>query len=115
MASKGNQAPAKGGNTKGGNAKGGAAPKGGATKGGKKGAPKMVAPKGSHAGLELPVPAPRLKQHFNDVVRPRLAQQFGLTNPHQVPTIEKVVVNVGVGEAVKQPRVLEVVVEELTI
>jgi large subunit ribosomal protein L5 len=40
-------------------------------------------------------------------------QQFGLTNPHQVPTLEKIVVNVGVGEAIKQPKVLDKVVEEL--
>jgi large subunit ribosomal protein L5 len=75
----------------------------------------MLAPKGSHAGLALPVPAPRLKQYYNETVRPRLAQQFGLSNPHQIPTVEKVVINVGMGEAVKQPRVLDVVVEELTV
>src|ERR671917_1556730 len=38
-----------------------------------------------------------------------------MTNPHQIPTVEKVVINVGMGEAVKQPRVLDVVVEELTV
>ena len=42
-------------------------------------------------------------------------QQFGLTNPHQVPTLEKIVVNVGVGEAIKQPKMLDKVVEELAI
>src|SRR5215213_8456654 len=121
MATKGKQDTAKGGNAKGGHAKGGAAPKGGGKggkkggEGGAKGAPKMVAPRGSHAGLALPVPAPRLKQYYHDTVRPKLAQQFGLANVHQIPTVEKVVVNVGVGEAVKQPRVLDVVVEELTV
>jgi large subunit ribosomal protein L5 len=121
MATKGKQDTAKGGNAKGGHAKGGAAPKGGGKggkkggEGGAKGAPKMLAPKGSHAGLALPVPAPRLKQYYHDTVRPKLAQQFGLANVHQIPTVEKVVVNVGVGEAVKQPRVLDVVVEELTV
>ena len=45
--------------------------------------------------------------------RPKLMQQFGLTNPHQVPTLEKIVLNVGVGEAIKQPKVLDTVVEEL--
>jgi large subunit ribosomal protein L5 len=40
-------------------------------------------------------------------------QQFGLTNPHQVPTLEKIVLNVGVGEAIKQPKMLDKVVEEL--
>ena len=36
-----------------------------------------------------------------------------MTNPHQVPTLEKIVINVGVGEAIKQPKVLDSVVEEL--
>jgi large subunit ribosomal protein L5 len=38
-----------------------------------------------------------------------------MTNPHQVPTVEKIVVNVGVGEAIKTPKVLDKVVEELGI
>src|SRR5207302_3025691 len=48
-------------------------------------------------------------------VRPKLMQQFGRTNPRQVPTLEKIVVNVGVGEAIKQPKMLDKVVEELAI
>ena len=40
-------------------------------------------------------------------------QQFGLTNPHQVPTLEKITLNVGMGEAIKQPKVLDAVVDEL--
>ncbi|HET8774456.1 MAG TPA: 50S ribosomal protein L5, partial [Thermoanaerobaculia bacterium] len=39
--------------------------------------------------------------------------QFGLTNPHQVPTLTKIVLNVGAGEAIKQPKFLDSVVEEL--
>jgi large subunit ribosomal protein L5 len=46
-------------------------------------------------------------------VRPKLTTQFGLKNPHQVPTLEKIVLNVGVGEAIKQPKALDSVVEEL--
>ena len=42
-------------------------------------------------------------------------KQFALTNPHQVPTVEKIVVNVGVGEAIKTPKVLDKVVEELGV
>jgi large subunit ribosomal protein L5 len=42
-------------------------------------------------------------------------KQFDLTNPHQVPTLIKIVINVGVGEAIKQPKVLDKVVEELGI
>src|SRR6478752_6571198 len=66
-----------------------------------------------HAGAKLPVPAPRLKEFYQKTVRPKLSQQFGLTNPHQVPGLEKIVLNVGVGEAIKQPKALDSVVEEL--
>jgi large subunit ribosomal protein L5 len=76
---------------------------------------KSMLPKGPHAGAALPVPAPRLKAYYANTVRERLTKQFGLANPHQVPGLEKIVVNVGVGEAIKQPKVLDTVVEELSI
>ena len=90
------------------------APQGGgkASKGGEKRGP--LQPKG-HAGAGLPVAGPRLKQFYDTQVRARLAQQFELANPHQIPTLEKVVVNCGVGEAIKQPRVLDTVVDELAL
>jgi len=69
--------------------------------------------RGPHAGAALPVPAPRLKGFYNDTVRPKLTQTFGFTNPHQIPQLEKIVINVGVGEAIKQPKALDSVVEEL--
>jgi len=71
--------------------------------------------RGPHAGAALPVPAPRLRDHYQKAVRPKLMQQFGLTNPHQVPQLEKIVINVGVGEAIKQPKALDSVVDELAI
>jgi large subunit ribosomal protein L5 len=112
----GKGAPGKGAPGKGG-AKGGPVAKGGgatkAAKGGKNERQSM-APK-SHAGAGLPVPAPRLKQYYEETVRGRLAQQFGLTNPHQIPGMEKIVINCGVGEAIKQPRALDTVVEELAL
>jgi large subunit ribosomal protein L5 len=79
-------------------------------KGGKKG---EARPRGPHAGSALPVPPPRLKGFYQETVRPRLTQQFGFTNPHQVPQLEKIVLNVGVGEAIKQPKALDSVVDEL--
>ena len=89
--------------------------KGGEKKGGEKKGGKQTAAhqRGPHAGSALPVPEPRMKKHYQDAVRPKLMQQFGLTNPHQVPALEKIVINVGVGEAIKQPKALDVVVEEL--
>ena len=94
----------------------GAAPKapkaGGAKK--KKGgdAPKA---RGPHAGAGKPVPAPRLKGFYENTVRAKLAEQFGLKNPHQLPTLTKIVLNVGAGEAIKQPKFLDTIVEELAI
>ena len=72
-----------------------------------------AAGRGPHAGAHIPAPPPRLRGIYHEQVRPRLMQQFALTNPHQVPTLEKIVVNVGVGEAIKQPKLLDKVVEEL--
>jgi large subunit ribosomal protein L5 len=69
----------------------------------------------AHAGAELAVPAPRLKEFYRANVRARLAEQFGFKNPHQVPTLEKIVINVGVGEAVKQPKLLDAAVDELAV
>ena len=76
---------------------------------------KSDAPKAAHAGAGLPVPPPRLKAYYMNTVRPRLMQQFSLVNPHQVPGIEKIVLNVGVGEAIKQPKVLDNILEELAV
>jgi len=69
--------------------------------------------RGPHAGAHIPAPPPRLRGMYHEQIRPKLMQQFGLTNPHQVPTLEKIVLNVGVGEAIKQPKMLDKVVEEL--
>jgi len=58
---------------------------------------------------------PRLQTHYDTHVRPKLREEFGFTNPHQVPGLVKIVVNVGVGEAAKDQKLLESVVEELAI
>ena len=69
----------------------------------------------SHKGEKLPVPVPRLREYYLQTVRPRLAAQFGLANPHEVPGLEKIVLNVGMGEAIKTPKVLDTVVDELAV
>jgi large subunit ribosomal protein L5 len=56
---------------------------------------------------------PRLRTYYDTVVRQRLTQQFGIANPMQVPRIMKVVLNVGMGEASKTPKLLDAVVIEL--
>jgi large subunit ribosomal protein L5 len=69
--------------------------------------------RGPHAGANIPAPPPRLRAFYQEQVRPKLMEQFTLRNPHQVPILEKIVINVGVGEAIKQPKALDKVVEEL--
>ena len=60
-------------------------------------------------------PTPRMKERFNQEIRTRLQQELGLANPNQVPRLEKVVVNMGVGDALKDGRMLEAAVDDLTI
>src|SRR5690242_16425856 len=86
---------------------------GGGEKKQKKGGGGEAHARGPHAGAHIPAPPPRLREMYQAQIRPKLMQQFGLTNPHQVPTLEKIVLNVGVGEAIKQPKTLDKVVEEL--
>lgn len=54
-----------------------------------------------------------LNQKYRDEVRPALLEEFGFANPMQVPTLAKVVVNMGLGEAVQNPKVIERGVAEL--
>jgi large subunit ribosomal protein L5 len=48
-------------------------------------------------------------------VRPTLLEEFGFSNPHEVPKVEKVVLNVGIGEGAKDQKLLDSVIEELGI
>ena len=58
--------------------------------------------------------APRLKQKYQDEIRGSLKSGLGLANPMQVPKIEKIVINMGVGRATQQPSLLEGAVTDLT-
>jgi large subunit ribosomal protein L5 len=60
-----------------------------------------------------PAPPARLAVHYATQVRPALTRTFGFTNPHQVPRVVKIVLNVGLGEAPKAPKALEAIVAEL--
>jgi large subunit ribosomal protein L5 len=94
--------------------KGGGGGGGGGGKG-KRDERKSMLAKGPHPGRELPVPVPRLREHYRNTVKPKLMQQFGLANGHEAPALRKIVLNVGLGEAIKQPKMLDTVVEELSI
>ena len=58
---------------------------------------------------------PRMKTTFNEELIPRLMEELGLTNVMQVPRFEKVVINMGVGDAVKDGRMLEAALADLTV
>ena len=58
---------------------------------------------------------PRLQTHYETHVRPTLTEEFGFENVHRVPRLLKIVVNVGVGEAAKDQKLLDAVVEEMGI
>jgi len=65
------------------------------------------------AAPAVPAPTPRLLVHYLQQVRPALVQQFALANPHQIPRLVKIVLNVGEGEAAKNAKLLDTIVEEL--
>ncbi len=58
--------------------------------------------------------APRIKTKYREEVVPKLLEEFSYDSVMQVPRLSKIVVNVGVGEAVGNARALDAVVEELT-
>jgi len=58
-------------------------------------------------------PVPRYQTHYERQVRSALAKQFGFANPHEIPRIRKIVLNVGFGEGGKQPKALDAIVAEL--
>ncbi|HKL94918.1 MAG TPA: 50S ribosomal protein L5 [Haploplasma sp.] len=55
----------------------------------------------------------RLKENYNTIVKPELLKEFDYKSVMQVPRLEKIVVNVGVGEAVTNSKIIDEVVEEL--
>jgi len=55
----------------------------------------------------------RLKEKYQKEVVPKLIAEFGIKNPMAVPRIVKVVCNIGIGEAARQPKLMEQAMEEL--
>ena len=56
---------------------------------------------------------PRLLERYRNEIVPKLSQEFGFKNIHQVPRLEKVVVNMGVGQATQNSKLVEKAAEEL--
>jgi large subunit ribosomal protein L5 len=61
------------------------------------------------------IPPARLKARYEDEVRPKLQEQFGYSSPMQHPRIEKITLNMGVGEAKQNSKTLDEAVEQLAI
>jgi len=58
---------------------------------------------------------PRLKVRYREEVLPRLRQELGYGNPMEVPRLQKVVINMGVGDALKDARMLEAATQDLAV
>src|SRR3954453_6112105 len=56
----------------------------------------------------------RLQERYDKEIRPALMQEFGYQNPMQVPRLEKIVVNMGVGEAVQDVKKMDSAVADLS-
>jgi len=56
----------------------------------------------------------RLREHYETVVRKALQDQFNYTNPMQIPKLEKIVINMGVGEAAQDAKKMDAAVSEMT-
>ncbi|HEV2883582.1 MAG TPA: 50S ribosomal protein L5 [Pyrinomonadaceae bacterium] len=57
--------------------------------------------------------AARLKERYQKEVAPAIAKEFGITNPMAIPRVQKVVLNMGMGEAIANAKILDVATEEL--
>ncbi|MCY4399750.1 MAG: 50S ribosomal protein L5 [Gemmatimonadetes bacterium] len=58
---------------------------------------------------------PRLLTHYKSVARPALQEKFGFANPHQIPQVVKVTLNVGVGEGGRDRKLIDAVAGELAV
>ena len=94
------------------------APKGAAKGADKKAAKAAVAPAAKGAEKSSPPPAlkgtPRLMEYYRDECVPQMMQEFRYKSPMQVPRLKKVVVNIGLGEAIQNIKLLESASVELT-
>ncbi len=57
---------------------------------------------------------PRLQARYEETIRPALVETFGYSNPHEIPRLEKITLNMGVGEAIGDKKILDIAVEAMT-
>jgi large subunit ribosomal protein L5 len=65
--------------------------------------------------VAMPAEMARLQRHYLEVVKASLQKEFGYANPMQVPKLEKIVINMGVGEAAGDQKKLDAAVADLTL
>ena len=75
----------------------------------------MAKTKEKEAKASVAVPKSRLREHYRDTVLPALMKEFDYTTPMQAPRVTKIVVNMGVGESIKDGKQLDNSVRDLTI
>jgi large subunit ribosomal protein L5 len=64
---------------------------------------------------DTPAPAPRLRERYREEIAPALRDEFGYSNVMQIPGLSKIVVNMGVGEAARDAKLIDGAVRDLTI
>ena len=89
------------------NKKGGAAPAAGSESRG------VSIPAAAGEAQAAPAEAPRMRRRYDEVVRKQLAEEFGYKNPMEVPKLQKIVINMGVGEAAADGKKLDAAVADL--
>ncbi len=57
---------------------------------------------------------PRMQQRYEDTIRQAMVDKHGYTNPHQIPRIEKITLNMGVGSAIGDKKILDLAVDAMT-
>ncbi len=57
----------------------------------------------------------RLREKYDKEVIPALQSQFNFSNPHQIPKLEKIIINAGVGEAIQNSKALDLAINDLTL
>ncbi len=62
-----------------------------------------------------PLPVPRLLERLRNEIGPQMMQEFGFTSPMQIPRLEKIVLNIGLGESLTNARAMEAATHDLTM
>jgi large subunit ribosomal protein L5 len=98
---------------------GGSSARGGARRGSGASAPEAgnggTSSVASNGDASAPAPPPRLKQRYQAEIAPALRDEFSYANVMQIPSLSKIVVNMGVGEAARDAKLIDGAVRDLTI